>query len=63
MDMNEFEPLLVPNKDAAGAFIRCNPRLMDALRDTAIKNTRSLNAELVVRLARSLAQEKQEELA
>lgn len=63
MDMNEFEPLLVPNKDAAGAFIRCNPRLMDSLRGQAIKNMRSLNAELVGRLAQSLVQEKQEEMA
>lgn len=63
MGMDEFEPLLVPHKDSAGAFIRCNPRLMDELRGAAAKNVRSLNAELVVRLAQSLVREKQEEPA
>ena len=62
MDLKDYEPLLVPHKDAAGAFIRCNPRLMESLRGAATRNMRSLNAELVVRLARSLAKEHEEEI-
>ncbi len=63
MDMNDFKPLIVPLKDSAAALIRCNPKLMDELRGEAAKNVRSLNAELVVRLAQSLVREKQEESA
>lgn len=63
MNVDEFQPLMVPLKESAAALIRCNPKLMDELRGAAAKNVRSLNAELVVRLAQSLVREKQEEPA
>lgn len=63
MNVDEFQPLMVPLKDSAAALIRCNPRLMDKLRGEATRNARTLNAELVVRLANSLVQQKQEESA
>jgi hypothetical protein len=63
MNMDEFKPLIVPLKESAAALIRCNPKLMDELRGAAAKNVRSLNAELVVRLAQSVVREKQEDPA
>ena len=63
MNVDEFQPLMVPLKESSAALIRCNPKLMDSLRSEALKNMRSLNAELVLRLAHSLAGEKQEESA
>lgn len=46
--------LLVPSREAAAAMVRCHPALMDRLRESAVANCRTLNAELVHRLARSL---------
>lgn len=46
--------LLVPSREAAAAMVRCHPALMDRLRESAKGNCRTLNAELVHRLARSL---------
>lgn len=59
----EWDQLFVPQKDAAAAMVRCNPRLMERLRQSARGNFRTLNAEIVVRLAKSLEQEKQEVVA
>lgn len=57
MDFLDGEPLLVPQKRAGQALVRCHPAVIERIRRAAESNGRTVSAEIAVRLARSLVED------